>query len=186
MTSPERHAATVRKGILPPHAASNRFEHQAAHAALDELVALAGRADELGEELAHLKSEYHFDMDRGDHLVYAREWDAFNQWQRGDLSFERRALAAEARADELQRERDEAIEAGQTMVEFTKKAERERDEARREADQLRAALRDTDEAFQWIAVRHPRVMHELPTPLYRGLRRAALAGVQADNKDSSR
>lgn len=47
-------------------------------------------------ELAHLKSEHNFESDRGDHLVYAREWDAFNQWQRGDLSFEKRALAAEA------------------------------------------------------------------------------------------
>lgn len=85
---------------------------------MDALAAVSDALKQARDELAHLKSEYHFDMDRGDHLVYAREWDAFNAWQRGDLSFESRALAAEAKVRWLTQERDEAVEAYEAQAEF--------------------------------------------------------------------
>ena len=42
-------------------------------------------------------------------------------------------------------------------------------------DAVEAALRDADAALAWITENHPKVMRELPTALYQGLRRAALA-----------
>jgi hypothetical protein len=38
--------------------------------------------DDVCAELEHLKSEYHYDMARGDSLIYAWEREEFDAWQR--------------------------------------------------------------------------------------------------------
>jgi len=136
VTGPEQHAATVREALKKAG-----VYRSATFAALDELVALAGRADE--SDLEH----------QSDRRAYWRE----------------RAEAAEARADELQRERDE-----QYLIRI--ELESETMQARREADQLRAALRAIKN-YEWYPGQ--------PAVDIRAIARAALAGVQADNKDSA-
>jgi seryl-tRNA synthetase len=172
-------------------------------AALDELVALAGRADKLERERAASwdaegspSYRFHLEPHRAEaaekRAVFARE--AYEiQVKRAEAAearadeFERdQAATAEewrreqARADELQRERDEALERVRSRhgdvakaCERAENAYRERDEARREADQLRAALQE--------------MVDVLPQSwdYYVRVGRAALAGVQADSKDSA-
>jgi len=142
VTGPEQHAATVREFFRYPDTPERAF------AALDELVALAGRADELQRRLQSCEGNLDLSVQTGKLLVEQRE-------------------AAEARADELQRGRDEA---------------------RREADQLRAALEQiADRTYPAVYVGTTAD----GTKIYGGsddaarFARAALAGVQADNKDSA-
>lgn len=40
------------------------------------------RLREIEKQFDHLSSEYHLGQDRGDHLVYRHEWEAFDKWQR--------------------------------------------------------------------------------------------------------
>jgi len=92
VTSPEQHAATVLRALSweapTPEPESWGGKRAEARDALDELVALAGRADELERRLSTL----------GDTTIGLKAIEAVCD----------RAEAAEARADELQRERDEA------------------------------------------------------------------------------
>jgi len=185
VTGPEQHAATVRDAVwkAPGHV------HDAALAALDELVALA--RDNVGLRF----------------LVDAKQ-----------ALFEgasARAEAAEARADQLQRERDEALRILTTVV---KEDGVVVSRLRREADQLRAALEEIEDGTtpdrvgrynllrDWVnktaraalagptssdgqAEPGPGVQAEeqrWPTKADdRGASSPPTAGVQADNKDSA-
>lgn len=48
------------------------------------VVAAEVERDALRDELAWAKSELAFFSDRGDHVVYRDEWEAFDKWQRGE------------------------------------------------------------------------------------------------------
>ena len=71
------------------HANTAKTRTPNANLATVEMVKAIARADaaeqratELEAELAHLKSEYNFEGDRGDHLIYRDEWERFDRWQR--------------------------------------------------------------------------------------------------------
>lgn len=55
----------------------------------------------LADRVGRAETELLYTHDRGDHLVYRDEWEAFNAWQRGS---ERAALLA--RVEETEAERD--------------------------------------------------------------------------------
>ncbi len=66
--------------------------------ALEGLAARVEQAererDEIKDKFDHLHSEWTYERGRGDHLVYRREWEAFNRWQRGAEA--QQALLADA------------------------------------------------------------------------------------------
>jgi hypothetical protein len=83
----------------------------AALAALDRLAARLAAYD-------HLRSEWSYRHDRGDHLVYRSEWEEFVAWRKSGGA---KALeAAEAERDEARRT---AAEDGQLADEFAAEAE---------------------------------------------------------------
>jgi len=211
VTGPEQHAATVRLGLTDfPDLRCNRALDELV-ALASEAARLAGRADELagqrnrvGELAVDASLQAHKDLMRAeaaearadelssDAIAESAVWlDAVGEafpnfdfsgcYDHDDL---RRHLIGQVntlreRADELQRERDE----------FERRYLKRLDhfeQARREADQLRAALRPFATFPEITKAQRGRgyVTCRVP-PEWIDAARDALAGVQADNKDSA-
>jgi hypothetical protein len=112
-------------------------------------VAAEADRDRLQAELDHLKSEFNYESWRGDHLVYAREWDAFNAWQRdrqcaycfdhgGDLVPVHRGCVQEH--SEAQTLRDALAEAVDALTEMLQHPDHVSDEVRKERNRHALAL----------------------------------------------
>ncbi len=118
---------------------------------------------------------------REDEIV-AEWWLDRDHWPEGQ-AIRRLARAVVQREAALRTQAETAEALKESEAEWQRRgdraiaAEAERDKAVRAAEHAQAALRAADEAFQWIAKNHPKVLRELPTDLYRNLRsRAALTG----------
>jgi hypothetical protein len=154
---------------------------------LRELVALAGRADELERENERLRRD-----------------PKTHPFSTG-MDLLRRAEAAEARADELQRLAEWRLEQENHYRERADELQRERDaardmlrwrierykQARREADQLRAALRRIADRYCLHAkgdAREASVCLDKPVDQWCSVcvARAVLAGVQAEEEADTR
>jgi len=209
VTGPEQHAATVRenvshiaRGCRAGTSHNPAVYEQAIDAALDELVALAGRAapegregivtayDHKGQYVGCIGSEtWALLLARPGLIELAGRAEA--EWRDANAAIDdllREKEAAEARADELQRERDAALRQGgmtldslSVMVDKRDAAVASAEQARREADQLRAALRTIQE---WDCLNPPQADLCADLPWLKQLVDAALAGVQADKPAS--
>jgi hypothetical protein len=76
VTGVDTDLATLRERL------SQGYNLESTEAALARVEAELSRLREVEESFKHLSSEYQFDMDRGDHLVYREEWERFDRWQR--------------------------------------------------------------------------------------------------------
>jgi hypothetical protein len=187
MTGVDADLATLRGYVAPePRDGPVRAALARVEARFREAEAELSRLREVEESFKHLSSEYQFDMDRGDHLVYREEWERFDRWQRLRDTLEEvdfvgaegfaadMVAAAQAEASRLREERDYDVWNERIL--------------RRAAEARCARLQ---QALEWIIDYVPAgfvsPMDDEDSMNYRAVAREALAGpdAPADSQEDS-
>lgn len=102
-----REALNMFDGWKPP------FADQIAAEALAEVEQAEARL----ADYEHLRSEWDYRHDRGDHLVYRHEWEAFVAWRKAQHAAEQRIQEMEAQSAIDRRQCDDMTDTAGRMAE---------------------------------------------------------------------